>query len=85
MRRVDTPALFQAKYDQLWQQLSPGERFQKGMTLIALSRQLLMAGLKTRHPNLNPAQLAAALRQYLYGEREPRYATTAAVSRRAAL
>jgi hypothetical protein len=68
MTRSDTSPKVQKLYDDLWRRLSPSERFMKGLALSHLSRQMIIAGIKSPHPNLTPRQLKQKLQQQLYPE-----------------
>lgn len=67
MPQSDTSPDVEKEYDERWKQLSPEDRFLKGLSLIALSRKMLMAGLEARHPGLSPEDLKQLFRKQLYG------------------
>ncbi len=66
MRRSDTPSEVQKRYDRLWRNLSLEERFLSGLSLIRASREMLIAGLKSRFPNLSEKELRQRLLQQIY-------------------
>lgn len=66
MKLSDTTPEIQAEYDRRWQLLTPSDRFQRGLALIRLSRDMMVAGFKARHPELTPPQLKQNLRKFLY-------------------
>lgn len=64
--RSDTTPAVQAHYDSLWSALPPSVRFLKGISMITFSRQLLIAGIRARHPNLDQQQLREAIIRQVY-------------------
>lgn len=62
----DTKPQMQQVYDQLWQKLSLEDRFLKGLEWIQFNRELLLAGLRSRHPNLSEEEIRQKLLQDLY-------------------
>ncbi len=69
MQRSDTTPTMQAHYNLLWHKLSPSERFLKGISLIMLSRQLLIAGIRHRFPDCNHRQLLEIVRREFYSDK----------------
>lgn len=66
MPPLDTTPEAQRIYDDLWRNLSPQERFQKGLDLIDLSRALLFAGFRSRYPDLSEEELVNVIIKRLY-------------------
>lgn len=62
----DTTNAIQKKYDEMWRKLSPEQRFIKGLQLIHLSRQMLLAGFKARFPELSEQELKERIVQQVY-------------------
>lgn len=67
MDQSDTSKEIQEKYDSLWKNLSPEQRFIKGIQWIGLNRSILYVGYKTHYPSLNKNQLHQKMAQELYG------------------
>ena len=69
MKRSDTATEMQQEYDRRWRALSPEDRFLKGLALIHASRQMLIAGIRSRQPNLTGEELNRVLLETLYPEK----------------
>ena len=67
MTPSDTKPKVQQHFDELWQNLSLEERFLKGLEWTNLSREMLLAGFRTRFPHLSEDQIRQKLAQELYG------------------
>lgn len=66
MPQSDTSPDVEKEYDERWKKLSPEDRFLKGLSLIALSRKMLIAGLEARYPDRSSEELKQLLRKQLY-------------------
>lgn len=62
----DTKTSVQKIYDDLWRRLSMEERFQKGLEWISMNRQLLLAGIRARHPHFSEEELRQELMREVY-------------------
>jgi len=66
MKKSDTNPEVQKRYDELWRKLTMEERFVKGLQLVKLSRALILAGIRSRNPQLSEQDVLKELRQQLY-------------------
>lgn len=66
MPPCDTPPEVQRQFDELWQRLSPEERFVRGLELIRVSRKMFLAGLRARLPQASEKELRQKMIQLLY-------------------
>jgi hypothetical protein len=48
--------------------MSPSERFAEGEKLFRFSRQMMRAGIRSRHPGYDEAQVEMALARLLWGD-----------------
>lgn len=63
----DTSREMQRQYDRMIRELSPQERFRRGLALTRLSREMCLAGLAATNPHLTAEELQSHLRDRLYG------------------
>ncbi|MEM9454584.1 MAG: hypothetical protein AAGF11_10420 [Myxococcota bacterium] len=48
--------------------LTPSQRFEEGIKLCKLSRQIMRAGIRMRHPDYDEQQVEMALARLLWGD-----------------
>ena len=66
MPPLDTTPEAQKIWDNLWQNLSLQERFKKGLELTDLSHALLLAGFRSRYPDLSEEELKKKIIRQIY-------------------
>jgi hypothetical protein len=63
----DTSEAARRRYHELLRERAPHERLAQAMALSRMTRELAMAGLRSRHPTASPAELDVRLAVRLYG------------------
>ena len=63
----DTAEAASRRYHELLRTRAPYERLAQAMALTRMTRELAMAGLRSRHPDASPEELRVRLAVRLYG------------------
>lgn len=63
----DTPPAASRRYYELLRERAPHERLAQAMALTKMTRELAMAGLRSRHPEASAEELRIRLAVRLYG------------------
>ena len=67
MYHSDTSPEIQKIYDQKIRELSEEQRFLRGISLTHFCRQLCLAGIQDKLPNLTPEEIKVQLFERIYG------------------
>jgi len=67
MRARDTSAEAAAVQEAAYRRIGPVGRFNVAAELTNVTRELARAGIRMRHPDFTPEQVARELTRYLYG------------------
>lgn len=67
MRSADTSAAADARYHELLRKMPPERRLEAAMRLSRATRELALAGLRSRHPAADEQELRIRLTVRLYG------------------
>lgn len=68
MHRPDTSEEIQKIYDQKIRELSEKERFLRGLSLTHFCREICLASIREKHPDLNPQEVKVKFFERVYGD-----------------